>query len=51
MKKDLEDQLVGNLVPVSQVESSIEEIMQVVISKLGKGELVLDPDGSETVVD
>ena len=51
MKKELEDHLLGNLVPISQVESSIEEIMQIVISKVDRGELVLDADSSETVID
>jgi flagellar motor switch protein FliG len=51
MKKDLEEQIKGSLVPVSQVEAAMEEIMQVVVAKVERGELVLDSESSETIID
>lgn len=51
MKKELLENLEGRLVPVSQVESSVAEIMEIVITKVERGELVLDQGSNDTVIE
>ena len=50
MKKEILDNLEGKLVPVSQVESSISEIMEIVLRKVERGELVLDQGLNDTII-
>jgi len=51
MKSELESILFERLVPISLVEEKIDKIMEVVLRKVERGELVLDKGHSETVID
>ncbi len=51
MRKEVIDNLEGKLVPVSQVESSITEIMEIVLRKVECGELVLDQGSNDTIIE
>ncbi|WP_127717357.1 FliG C-terminal domain-containing protein [Halobacteriovorax sp. HLS] len=49
MKEEINSILNTGPRPVSEVEESIEKVMQVVRKKLDKGELILSQDGEELV--
>lgn len=51
IKKDIEDILLGPPKPAEQVVEAIDKVMEIVLQKIEKGELVLSKDSSETIID
>lgn len=49
--KEIKEVLEGPLRPVSEVQQAISQIMEIVIKKIDKGELVLNKGSSEKIID
>ena len=51
MKDEVENIIMKRLVPMSLVDDKTSRIMEIVVRKIDRGELVLDKESSETIID